>query len=492
MSQTDFNDLHVSEGLGVVRDQVLSAVEKAKAGVAGKAANDMPANEGGDYGDYPEAGDESPYTPRDFSENSGATSRGIKVPDLNDLIKNYFLIWGSDTAFSEADRKIIKLSHIKEAVHKDVYNGWKESPNRVVVRGLVFDPQKKYDQNEYANLYDGFHLDAPVHDNVQPIIDHLWWMCSENEEVFLWVLNWIAYPLQNPGAKMATSIINYGLEGTGKSFLWDAVVKRMYGRYGIVVGQAQLESQFTTWKSHKLFVVAEEVVSRAEKAHYKGQIKYMITGESHIINEKNLAEREEDNLMNFVFLSNNTQPLDLDHGDRRYLALYMGKIKPLEYYKALGDWLDNGGLEAFYTYLCRIPLGDFNSHSKPPMTDAKQSLIDMAMPTPQYFCSQWLRGDLPIEVGPITTDDLYMAYTRWCEKSGEYKMSQRKFSGEAKRMVEQERVDICHPSNTSPKRTMRVWVPESWVPKQNRVQSIQDNCLSAHIELGRYLKGESS
>lgn len=498
MSLTDFNDLHVTQGLAAVRQQIEAALARPVPDRA--AANDSPAPSdapGATPADDPALDSlESDNLPRSPSGQGGAKPRGMRVPSLDELKEHFALIYGTDTVFDGQRRRIMKLSHLKEAVSPLVYKMWRDSDDRIVVRSVVFDPSGRYDPLEYVNLYDGFHLEEveTSEARVQPILRHMYWMCGGNDQVYRWLIRWIAYPLQNPGAKMQSSVINYGAEGTGKSFLWEQVVKRMYGRYGITVGQAQLESQFTTWKSHKLFVVAEEVVSRAEKAHYKGQLKHMVTGDKHIINEKNLPEREEDNLMNFVFLSNNTQPLELDYGDRRYLALFMGEPQSPAYYAELGKWAVEGGVEAFYCWLRSIDLKGFTPHDKPPMTEAKESLIDMSMPSPQYFFRQWTSGDLPIPVGPVVNDDLYTAYQRWCERSREYVMSHRKFSGEVKRFMKQERVDIHHPETHSPRRTKRVWIPDSWIPGtgNDRVKMIQEACQAAHVEVGRYYKGEVS
>ncbi|WP_010323013.1 DUF5906 domain-containing protein [Marinobacterium stanieri] len=493
MSQSDFNDLHVSAGLTVVRQQVMDAVDQARA-----AANDSAQESEAppEYGDD-EIPSEGADLPRSPSGQGGAKQRGMRVPSLEELIEHFALIYGTDTVFDGITRKVMRLSHMREAVGPECYKLWRDCVRRMVVRGIVFDPVGQYDENEYVNLYDGLDMNTVEvsEQDVKPILQHILWMAGGDETVYRWLISWIAYPIQNPGAKMQSSIINYGAEGTGKSFLWEQVVKRMYGRYGITVGQAQLESQFTTWKSHKLFVVAEEVVSRAEKAHYKGQLKHMVTGDKHIINEKNLPEREEDNLMNFVFLSNNTQPLELDYGDRRYLALFMGQPKPRAYYAELGEWVESGGVELFYNWLKTIPLGNFGPHTQPPMTEAKESLIDMSIPSPQFFYRQWVGQDLPLPVGPVVNDDLYTAYQRWCERSREYVMSHRKFSGEIKRFMRQERVDIHHPESDSPRRTKRVWLPDDWhhdVLEGTRIECIQRACQAAHVEVGRYHKGEAA
>lgn len=480
--QTDFNDLHVACGLQAVRQQIMSALEGGSV-----AANDACA--------VVDSASETASLPRSPSGKGGASKRGMRIPSLEELKEHFALIYGTDTVFDGLSRRIMRLTALKEAVGPERYKTWQSSEDRVVVRGVVFDPAGRYDEDEYVNLYDGLPIEpvAATEDDVKPILSHIYWMAGGDNDVYRWLIKWIAYPLQHPGAKMQSSIINYGAEGTGKSFLWEQVVKKMYGRYGITVGQAQLESAFTTWKSHKMFVVAEEVVSRAEKAHYKGQLKHMVTGEKHIINEKNLPEREEDNLMNFVFLSNNTQPLELDYGDRRYLALFMGAPKPREYYQQLGEWVEDGGVERFFGWLLALDLGDFSPHTQPPMTEAKESLIDMSMPSPQYFFRQWMNGDLPVPVGPIVNDDLYMAYQRWCERSREYVMSHRKFSGEIKRFMRQERVDIEHPEPGIERRTKRVWIPDTWVPTDagHRVRCIEECCQAAHQEIGRYHRGEA-
>lgn len=430
---------------------------------------------------------EPPITP---SDQTGGKSRGMRPPTFEELIHQFSLIYGTDTVWDGERRRIIKLSALREVVGKDSLRRWSESEARRIIEKVVFDPEWRYDRDLTENLYDGFHIERNTQLGSDPILQHIMWMCGNDLDVYQWILKWIAYPLQNPGAKMATSIINYGIEGTGKSFLWEVVVKAMYGRYGFTVGQAQLESAFTSWKSHKLFVVAEEVVSRAEKAHYKGQIKHMITGNTHVINEKHLPEREEDNLMNFVFLSNNTQPLELDYGDRRYLALFMGQTQPNTYYEQLGQWVKDGGVEAFYHYLMELDLGDFGPHSKPPMTEAKQNLINLSMPSPANFYQAWVNGDLPIAPGPAVNAELYEAYRLWCTKHGEYVFSHRKCTGEWQRFMKQVRSDIVHPEASSVKRTKRYWIPPAWNKDPSNLHDVGQACCGFHEDLRRWGKGE--
>ena len=49
----------------------------------------------------------------------------------------------------------------------------------------------------------------------------------------------------------------HGDEGSGKNFLFESVVM-IYGKYGTVVGQDELDDKFNDWRSGKLFVVGDE------------------------------------------------------------------------------------------------------------------------------------------------------------------------------------------------------------------------------------------
>src|SRR5205085_4828808 len=165
----------------------------------------------------------------------------------------------------------------------------------------------------------------------------------------------LAYPLQNLGAKLRTAIVMHGDEGAGKNFLFEAWLE-IYGKYGLLVGQDELEDKFNDWRSAKLAVVGDEVSSRQELVHNKNRLKALITSPTVQINPKNLPRREERNHINIVFLSNELQPLALDNSDRRYLVIHTPRAREFEFYRKLKAWRQAGGVQAFYHYLLDYPL----------------------------------------------------------------------------------------------------------------------------------------
>jgi hypothetical protein len=356
---------------------------------------------------------------------------------VNGLSERFTLIYGTDTAYDHVKRKIIKVANMRIAFGKDPVNFWLAGRDRRMVDqdNVVFDPTGKAQLPDHVNLFYGMQLAPDRSKPCQKILELLNHLCNEEEAVFEWVLKWIAYPLQHPGAKMESAIVMHGEEGLGKNFFWK-VVSFIYRDYATVITQNELESQFNTWSSRKLFMVANEVVSRSELREHKGRLKNYITETELQINEKLLPLRTERNHMNFVFLSNETQPLALDRTDRRYLVIWTPPVaQPKEFYDAVGDELDGGGAAGLYAHLLAMDLEDFNEHTKPILTEAKRNLIEISKAAPELFYDQWAGGLLPVRFISALAADLYRSFTKWCSINGEkHPPSETKFGSAMRRL----------------------------------------------------------
>lgn len=465
---SDWNDLHCAYGLAEVKRQLLAPATAPAAPPAPPVKRppvDAPA--------------EPSHSQPDNVPDDHRSPVFAKYSD-QELLDNFALIYGTDTVWDNREHMQMRLSHLRHIVGRQDYKNWDEDPRRHIVRGLMFEPNGMVPPN-YVNLFRGFPLTPGGlgREGCLKILQHIWYLSRCREEEFKWLLNWIAYPLQQPGAKMDSSVIMFGAEGPGKSVLWEQIVGRIYGEYAITVGQAQLESPFTGWQSGKIFALCEEVVSRSERSQHKGQLKHLVTGGTLLINEKNLPLREEANHINFVFLSNSTVPLELDMGDRRYLVLYCDLIPGgEEYFRELFAEINNGGLEEFYRYLLDRDLSGFNEHSRPPLNQDKRNLIDASLPSPVLFWQEWRDGHLDIPYCACTKADLFREFTRWCERSNEFKKRERDFVAELRRHVQEGRHDLRMDGYSS--KTMRVWITEHEAQHQDHpdyVSMIDKACL---------------
>lgn len=352
------------------------------------------------------------------------------------VLKNFVLVYGEDLVWDVSQRMLMKISSMRTIVaNSDVMKFWSGDARRwVLKKNIVFDPQEmpspaSTGATATVNLFSGWKMQPKrgACIKIQTLLAHL---CDGNHELITWVERWLAYPLRNRGAKMETSIIMHGDEGSGKNFFFEKVIKKIYGVYGYVIGNAQLESQFNDWASMKLFMVADEVVTRSELKHMKGKLKYLVSGDMIIVNPKGLPEHGEANHMNFVFLSNELVPLALDKTDRRYLVIWTPPALSKDFYIEVAEEIAAGGIEAFYHYLLHdLDMGDFDEHTKPIYTGAKDDLIEKSLTPAERFYREWSRGFLPLPFITCGATQLYEAYKVWCEKAGESRyISQTVFS----------------------------------------------------------------
>ncbi|UZO22135.1 uncharacterized protein OCT59_014505 [Rhizophagus irregularis] len=87
---------------------------------------------------------------------------------------------------------------------------------------------------EFFNLFLGFRAQPAEHikpNLVNPIIQHVhevW--CAEDKQLTIYILNWLAFLIQNPDKKPGTAIIMRSLPRCGKNISTDFIGERILGR----------------------------------------------------------------------------------------------------------------------------------------------------------------------------------------------------------------------------------------------------------------------
>lgn len=352
--------------------------------------------------------------------------------DLTQALSRFIYLYPSSEVWDVATRQIVPIAQLKIAI-ADVYEQWVTNPRRRQIdrQNLVFDPGGPWEQDGKINMFCGLPL-KPVQDldRCRWIRALLWHLCNEDNVIFTFLTRWLALPLQQPGAKLASAIIMHSdVQGGGKSLFFHGVMRKIYGEYGATLGQHQMESQYTEWRSQVLYALFEEIFSRDQKYSHIGQIKHMVTGETHRLEKKFVSSWEEANHMNAVFLSNEFLPLPIEPDDRRMLVVWPEKKLPEDIRVGVVHELANGGVQAFYGYLLGLDLGDFHTHTQPPMTEAKRRLIDFGRNGWDLFYRDWAAGNLEVPYQTCLVTDLYAVYKRWSMVAGEKSMvSREKFS----------------------------------------------------------------
>ena len=404
---TDFNDLHVlpDGGLPLVSRQIEEALHGLGWGVRARGPAPAPETEGG--------GDSRP--------------RARSVMPLDDLVERFVPLddGTGDALFDRWSRKIVNRGQAVSLLPAGMrWDDVKRHPvwierGAYYLDQVGFDPAGD-DAAVQLNTWQGWPL-KPAAGSCERLLALLRYLCGKDngDDVFWWLIRWIAYPLQHPGAKLPSAVIMHGPQGTGKSTIFQ-VLARIYGQYATVLNQRGLEDKFNAdWVDSKLYLLAEEVVTRQEMWHIKNELKELVTGEWVRVNGKHVGAFRQRNHINIVFLSNEGQPLPLDNDDRRHLVVWTPPQLHEGYYDAVQDEIAAGGVEALYQHLMQLPMDGWLPHRRPPMTDAKRQLISVSKSSELRFVDEWIDGDLDLPVGPVLSVDLYQAYARWCDRSGE-------------------------------------------------------------------------
>lgn len=421
---SDFNDLHAAEGLQAVRVQVEARL--LELGWRQQAASRAATTSAG-----------------------GAGKKSLQpIGTLEELLERYSMVYAQGgTVFDHQEHIMLANSDMRDlCLRRELHRAWMEHPARKTVRvsEVDFDPSGTK-EGITCNLFAGWPT-TPVPGNCDKLLQLLWHMCGNEvnqKQLYDWVLHWLAYPLQHPGAKMKTTIVIHGPQGTGKNMFFDEYMK-LYGEYGRVLDQAALEDKFNDWASRKLFLLADEVVARTELYHLKNKLKALITGDRIRINPKQIKAYEEDNHANMVFLSNEAMPAVLEEDDRRHAVIWTpAKLAP-EFYREVMAEIAAGGRAALHHYLLSLDLGAFTNGTLPPMTDAKRELIGLSADSPERFFDQLYGNDIPgLKPMPGLSKEWYEIYKTWCAKEGLRAAPSPKFVNALVR-----KRDVPHPERT--------------------------------------------
>jgi hypothetical protein len=386
-------------------------------------------------------------------------------------------------------RKPMAVKNLRLIFGAPLVNQWLAHPARLLLdpEQMLFEPGLELPEG-CVNLFDGFATKPAVttDDDVKPMLDLAHHLCSLSAPtpdgvaaVFHQLMCWLALPLQRPGTKMRFSLVFHGPQGTGKNLFFDCY-RSIYGKYGRMVGQSELEDKFNGYLSAKLFIVANEVFTRQELFHGKNKLKAVITDDMIAIRGMHMEVRWESNHCNLSFLSNELMPVALEKDDRRHLVVYTPAAEDLDLYLRVADFIADDGAAKFMDYLLRYDTSGFHEHTKPLMTKAKEALVELGLKPAERFANEWLDGYLPLPLQVCSAEQLYRVFRRWCDLNGEkYPPPQSMFTESVKRHVferlERDADGVRQPPrltykvvalkhDTGPRKSMRCWLPRGTGP----------------------------
>lgn len=371
---------------------------------------------------------------------------GFIAPNMS---KNCILLKGETFLYDKSLNRVVSWG-ASQLMYPHEYKKWIESPTRSEIdyEKLIFDPTRKIDIDpNYINTFEGYSVNelldqdqnrleySLVRSRCAGILKMIWCLCNGDLDIQRWLLQWLAYPLQNEGQKAHSAVLMAShIQGSGKTTLFEKVMGGIYGKYHRVITSQELESpQFNGWLNNAAFIFGEEIATNATKYNVTPYLNALITAKSVTINEKQRPQKQVPAYFNMAFASNENIPFPLHGEARRWFVIAPESKLDEQLSEQVYSEIAGNGLDAFYTYLLTVPLDDFK-HDKPPVTDAKRALMNASKRSIEVFIDEWLIGETKYKCISCKAQQLYDSYKEWASSTLEHKYSYRKFTEDLKKI----------------------------------------------------------
>lgn len=255
---------------------------------------------------------------------------------------------------------------------------WIKWPMRRSVAGVTYAPgQPTVTDDNKLNQWKGWGV-APKKGNVKPWLELCEFIFQDvTKEDLNWFYDWCAYPVQNPGTKLYTSVVVHGLfQGTGKSLV-GYTLGRIYGENFKEVTSDDLEDGQTWWAENKQFIMGDEITGNDNRKH-ANMLKRLITQERVSINIKYIPQFDIPDCINYYFTAQHPDSFFLEDADRRFFVNEVTTAPlPLDFYEKYDKWIktEEGAAAVFQWLLDRKINPSFNPRGHAPRTMAKARMI---------------------------------------------------------------------------------------------------------------------
>lgn len=311
-------------------------------------------------------------------------------------------------------------------LRKQFINLWFADEYRRTVRGVAFVLNEKNLPKGYISSFRGLAVEdiIPKYDDsimhkIRFIYDHILNVfCSKNNDLFQWVIQWIATILQKTGIASGTILVLQDFKGgSGKSMFADFMRELIGKNHSSTDNPSGFFGTFNNQAHEKLMCVIEEGAKTGRDAlcNYIDRIKAFTTSDRIQVEYKGANRFEDNNYANLLILTNyqNIFAQNSNTGqssainDRREVWLIcdetfvIDKIangsesKRAEYYTTLASYMKDPQVQrAFYDEVCKVKLWSDIENNKMALlahrpVDQKQELAKFLNRSPydMSFCN---------------------------------------------------------------------------------------------------------
>ena len=263
-----------------------------------------------------------------------------------------------------------------------------DNPGKRKYDGIVFRPDDESEVlNGKLNLWRGFGVTEKP-GNWSLMLRHIQQvLANNNKEHAAYILNWIAWAVQNPADRAEVALVFRGKKGTGKGTLGNTLVS-LFGRHGThISSKDHLAGKFNYHLRDACFLFADEAYWPGDKSS-EGSLKRLITEPDLFIEGKGQNAFPAPNLLHVMMASNDEWVVPAGEAERRYAVFDVSdaKIKDDAWFTPIHHQLENGGYEAMLYDLRRRDLKGWH----PRKVVTSQALLSQQERSLDFFDEWWV------------------------------------------------------------------------------------------------------
>lgn len=291
---------------------------------------------------------------------------------------------------------------------------------------------------EIANFSESYDKQITEEDNklLQIILDHIKFLCDDGGEeannMYEYVLNWMAHLFQKPTEKATTCLIFKGYEGCGKGILFNMIRNMLGKQYGFTTASPMTDifGSFNSSSADKMLINIDEIDIKEAKGIYEALKKY-ITDDTVNFKQKFIDSREVANLSRVLITTNNDYNLMISNSNRRFVLIEcIHKKKPTD--DTIDTLLNNKvGQMLFYRFLMKRNISNLKLESFPKSNLYKKALEKSAKPIVDFLDSisdttfSTFKG-----MQSTTISSMYEIYKSWCKDTNNFPLKRKDFKSD--------------------------------------------------------------
>lgn len=274
---------------------------------------------------------------------------------------------------------------------RDVAEIWLSHPRRRQYKGLVFDPGQE--RPGYYNLWNGFAVE-PKPGNCSLYLNHIRdVIASSDEEIYDYIIAWMADAVQNPSRRPGTAIVLRGKQGVGKG-VFCSEFGSLFGQHFVHIQHSRhLTGHFNAHLKDKLIVFADEAFWAGDKAG-EGVLKAMVTEKELPIEFKGKDAIYVRNHIRLLVASNNEWVVPAGLEERRFFTVDVSeaRMQDRSYFGAIVEQMNNGGRGALLDFLMNYDLHGVDLGRFPKTVALQEQKLHSMTPVQKWWFDRLMDG----------------------------------------------------------------------------------------------------